>query len=123
MKGIGTDIVQVSRIRTTLEKQGDRFVSRILTEAEQAVYQQRNCPVNFVANRFAAKEAISKALGTGIASGIRFVDIEVLPNDRGAPTVTVFGEAAARLTELQATTIHISISDEKDYAVAFAVLV
>ncbi|TCS39812.1 holo-ACP synthase [Reinekea marinisedimentorum] len=123
MKGIGTDIVQVSRIRSSLEKQGERFVSRILTEAEQVVYAQRNKPANFVANRFAAKEAISKALGTGIAAGIRFTDIEVLPNERGAPRVALYGEAAARLTELQATDIHLSISDEKDYAVAFVVLI
>jgi holo-[acyl-carrier protein] synthase len=122
VKGIGTDIVQVSRIDRSLAQQRDRFIARILTAAEQAVYVRRNKPISFVASRFAAKEAVSKALGTGIAAGIRFVDIEILPNEQGAPVVSLYGKAAARFTELQATDIHISLSDEKEYAVAFVII-
>jgi holo-[acyl-carrier protein] synthase len=122
MLGIGTDIVQIARIKSTFEKQGDRFVSRLLTEDEQAVFQRRHLSIAFLANRFAAKEAISKALGTGIANGVRFRDIEVLSNDNGAPVVSLTGAAEERLLEQGGREIKVSISDERDYAVAFAVM-
>jgi holo-[acyl-carrier protein] synthase len=122
MLGIGTDIVQIARIKSTFEKQGVRFVTRLLTDEEQVVFKARHSPISFLANRFAAKEAISKALGTGIAGGVRFCDIEVLPNEHGAPTVYLMGAAKARLIEQGGQEVKVSISDERDYAVAFAVM-
>jgi holo-[acyl-carrier protein] synthase len=122
MKGIGTDIVQISRIKTVYDRQGERFVARILSSAEQQVFHQRHQAISFLANRFAGKEALAKALGTGIGQGVRFVDLEILPNAFGQPEVTLSGVALERLTALGATQAKISLSDEKDYAVAFAVL-
>ena len=122
VKGIGTDIVNVDRIKQVYSNQGERFVRRLLTGAEQQVFQQRKAAISYLANRFAAKEAIAKALGTGIAKGVRFTDIEVLPNDQGAPEVTLYGKAKERLLQLEASSVMLSLSDEKDYAVAFAVL-
>lgn len=123
MIGIGTDIVQIDRISGVLEKQSERFVQRILTEAEQQVYHERNASLTFLANRFAAKEAVSKALGTGIAGGIRFTDIEILPAASGEPQVTLHNKAQERFEALQATAVKISLSDEENYAVAFVVIV
>ncbi|EAR10336.1 holo-ACP synthase [Reinekea blandensis] len=123
MKGIGTDIVQISRIIGVYEQQSTRFIARILTDKEQVVFCERGESMNFLANRFAAKEAVSKALGTGIAGGIRFTDIEILPMSSGEPQVFLHGQALARLTDIGATEVRISLSDEEDYAVAFAVVV
>jgi len=122
MKGIGTDIVQIARITKVYEAQSDRFVHRILTSKEQEVFMLRKKSMTFLANRFAGKEALAKALGTGIAKGINFVDFEILPDDLGSPVVTLYGEAKVRLTAIGGVDVKISLSDEKDYAVAFAVI-
>lgn len=122
MLGLGTDIVQIARIQQTFAKQGERFVQRLLTDAEQAVFQQRRQSISFLANRFAAKEAIAKALGTGIAQGVSFNQIEILPNELGAPTVQLYGAAQQVLSQAGGTAIKVSISDERDYCVAFAVM-
>ncbi len=122
MKGIGTDIVQIDRIRQVFAKQHQRFVQRLLTDNEQVQFSARKQSMSYLANRFAAKEAISKALGTGIAKGIRFVDIEVLSTSSGAPVVNLYGEAAERLSAIGGNQVLISLSDEKDYAVAFAAI-
>jgi holo-[acyl-carrier protein] synthase len=120
---IGTDIVNIERIAQVLDKQGDRFLNRILTVAEREVYRQRGEPVKFLANRFAAKEAIAKALGTGIASGVTFQAIEILPDERGAPCARLYGVALETQRFLGASKVHISLADETDYVVAFAVIV
>lgn len=120
--GLGTDIVSMSRIKTVHEKQGDRFVARLLTDAEQAIYRSRKTPIAFLATRFAGKEAVSKALGTGIAKGLRFTDIEIIPNPLGQPHVNLSGEAKHRLEALGGSQVLISLSDEKDYAVAFVTI-
>jgi len=122
MKGIGTDIVQIARIKSVYDRQGERFVARILSSAEQEIFHQRHQSMTFLANRFAGKEALAKALGTGIGQGVRFVDLEIVPNALGQPQVTLSGAAYERLIALGATEAKISLSDEKDYAVAFAVL-
>jgi len=119
IRGIGTDIVDIERIQTVLERQGERFVQRILTSAEQAEYQRRGAPVKFLANRFAGKEAVAKALGTGIADGVTFQQIEILPGERGAPEVQLSGRAA----EIgKADQMLLSLTDERCSVVAFAVL-
>ena len=122
MKGIGTDIVQIDRIKKVYSKQGVRFVNRILTEKEQAVFDSRGQAIAFLANRYAAKEALAKSLGTGIADGVTFLDFEVLPNQHGKPIVSVCGRAEELLEAKGVTRVEISISDEQDYAVAFVVL-
>lgn len=119
IRGIGTDIVDIERIQAVLERQGERFVQRILTPAEQAEYQRRGAPVKFLANRFAGKEAVAKALGTGIADGVTFQQIEILPGKRGAPEVQLSGRAA----EIgQSDQLLLSLTDERRSVVAFAVL-
>jgi holo-[acyl-carrier protein] synthase len=120
--GIGTDLVAVARIRRLHDGHGDRFLSRILTEPERRQAENYHDPVAFLARRYAAKEAAVKALGTGIAAGVGFHDIEVLNDERGAPRITFGGEAARRAEALGANEAHVSISDEREYALAFVVL-
>lgn len=120
---IGTDIVNISRIEQVLARQGERFLSRILTLSEQEEYHRRGAPVKFLANRFAGKEAIAKALGTGIARGVTFQGIEILPDEHGAPCAQLYGVALDKQQTLGAARVCISLADEKDYVVAFAVIV
>jgi holo-[acyl-carrier protein] synthase len=122
VKGIGTDLLDQRRIEKVLQKQGLRFSQRILTPAEQAVWQEKDCPVNYLAKRFAAKEAIVKALGTGIAQGIGFQQIQVLTDSLGKPQVTLFDQALERARHLSGTEMQVSLSDEGEMILAFAVL-
>lgn len=119
--GIGTDIVQIDRIRKSLERRGDAFARRILTDAELAVFSERANKAAYLATRFAAKEAASKALGTGIGK-VSFHHIEVLNNDLGAPVMTFSGYAESLQKARNITAIHVSLSDEIDSALAFVVL-
>jgi holo-[acyl-carrier protein] synthase len=119
---IGTDIVEIQRIASALERQGDKFVQRILTESEMAEYQARGNSVAFLAKRFAAKEAIAKALGTGIGRGISFQHMVVSNNAEGAPQVELQANAAERLKQLGGTNVLLSLSDEKNYALAYVVI-
>lgn len=119
---IGTDIVEIQRIASALERQGDKFVQRILTESEIAEYQARGNSVAFLAKRFAAKEAIAKALGTGIGRGISFQHMVVSNNAEGAPQVELQANAAERLKQLGGTNVLLSLSDEKNTALAYVVI-
>jgi holo-[acyl-carrier protein] synthase len=119
---IGTDIVEIQRIANVLERQGDKFVQRILTESEIAEYQARGNSVAFLAKRFAAKEAIAKALGTGIGRGISFQHMIVSNNSEGAPQVELQANAAERLKQLGGSKVLLSLSDEKNYALAFVAI-
>ena len=119
---IGTDIVEIQRIASALERQGDKFVQRILTESEMAEYQARGNSVAFLAKRFAAKEAIAKALGTGIGRGISFQHMIVSNNSEGAPQVELQANAAERLKQLGGTNVLLSLSDEKNTALAYVVI-
>jgi holo-[acyl-carrier protein] synthase len=119
---IGTDIVEIQRIASALERQGDKFVQRILTESEIAEYQARGNSVAFLAKRFAAKEAIAKALGTGIGRGISFQHMIVSNNSDGAPQVQLQANAAERLKQLGGTNVLLSLSDEKNYALAYVAI-
>lgn len=120
--GIGTDIVSVKRIEDALERFGDRFLHRILTEAEVAEYAQSPVPARFLAKRFAAKEAFSKAFGTGISAEVGWHDVEVTHDTRGKPLIRASVELTARLTALNVCATHLSLSDETDQALAFAVI-
>ena len=119
--GIGTDIVQIERIRASLDRLGDAFARRILTDAEFNQFQESKQPVSFLAKRFAAKEAASKALGTGIGK-VSFQHLEVTNDEMGAPLFSFSGFAAELQQSKGITRLHLSLSDEKDSAIAFVVL-
>jgi holo-[acyl-carrier protein] synthase len=119
---IGTDIVEIKRIVDALERQGDKFVQRILTESEIAEFHERGNSVAFLAKRFAAKEAIAKALGTGIGRGISFQHMIVSNNADGAPQVELQENASDRLKQLDGTKVLLSLSDEKNYALAYVAI-
>ena len=120
--GIGTDIVEIARIAAILDRQGDALVKRILTVSEQFHYQASHQKPAFLAKRFAAKEAVAKALGTGIGSGISFQDMTISNDDKGAPSVTLSGGAAQVASEKSAQKVLLSIADEQKYAIAYALL-
>ncbi|KJS09760.1 MAG: ACP synthase [Gammaproteobacteria bacterium BRH_c0] len=119
--GIGTDMVKISRIESALDKRGERFAQRILSPTEFSHFQQAHSPACHLAKRFAAKEAVSKALGTGIGV-ISWHDIEVYNDGKGAPGVHFYGNAAQKMAQLGAARAWLSLSDEGDYALAFAVI-
>lgn len=120
--GIGTDIVEHARIHSLLVKYNDKFVQRILSEQEQVIYSQAKYPGSFLAKRFAAKEAVAKALGTGIGKELAFKEISVTNLANGQPVVTLQGKAHLCIASKGITQILISMSDEKDYSIAFAVI-
>ncbi|WP_260998830.1 holo-ACP synthase [Thalassolituus hydrocarboniclasticus] len=119
---IGTDLLDSSRIGQALERHGERFVQRILTPAEQTLYRSRANPLNFLAKQYAAKEALAKALGTGIAKGVGFQQLEILRDELGAPQVLLHAAAAERLQFLGGQRALVSLSDEGDWIQAFALL-
>jgi len=117
--GIGTDIVSIDRIQAMSEG----AVARVLTADEAAYCAKYPRAGERIAGRFAAKEAILKALGTGWGQGLGWDQLEILPDELGSPRVTLRGEAHRRMLALGASHCFITISHEKTYAVAFAVLV
>lgn len=120
--GIGVDIVEINRFQRMVERFGDRIAIRLLTPREFNQYQQRNNSLSFLASRFAAKEAASKALGTGITKGIGFHTIEVVSCESGKPDL-LFHDAALELVKLHRIERSLlSLSDEKHYAVAMVML-
>ena len=120
--GIGTDIVEIARIRASLAKFGERFAGKILGEAEMTRFNEAGDQGAWLARRFAAKEAAAKALGTGMRAGVHFGQIEIRHHKSGAPALVFSGHARARADALGVVQPHVSISDERDYAVAFVVL-
>ncbi|HEX6513501.1 MAG TPA: holo-ACP synthase [Chloroflexota bacterium] len=114
---VGVDVVEIPRIRQAAERFGGRFLDRVYTSAEQA-YCRGRAPQ--LAGRFAAKEAVSKALGTGIRH-IHWRNIEILPNKAGAPRVTLHGRAQQRFEALKLRSMEVSISHSRDNAVAVAI--
>lgn len=122
-KGVGTDLLDQRRIAKLIEKQGERFSIRILTPKELLLWSEKGCSVNFLAKRFAAKEAISKALGTGIAKGVGFQQMNILSDSLGKPIVELSGEALIRAKVLGAEEVLLSLTDEGEMILAFAVLI
>lgn len=120
--GIGTDIVMVSRIQRSLDRFGEKFAKRILHEAELTDWQNAKSPAHFLAKRFAAKEAVAKALGSGMRKGVTFRSIAVGHNASGKPEINVSNGAAKHATGLGVTRWHISLSDEQDHALAFVIV-
>ncbi len=120
--GIGTDIVEVSRIQASITQFGDDFSRRILADSEIESYMQSHIKARFLAKRFAAKEAFSKALGTGLRAPATFQNIAVSHDELGKPILVLAPELQALVDSKNITQTHISISDEKNLAAAFVVL-
>src|SRR5438093_4682547 len=114
---VGIDIIEIERIERALAKFGPRFLRRVYTQLEAAFCRGR---ASELAARFAAKEAVMKALGTG-ARGVAWREIEVLPNHRGKPLVYLHGRAKARAQRIGLTALDISMSHSREFAVAFVV--
>lgn len=124
--GIGNDLIDITRIQRTLERFGDRFIARIFTQIEQEKSNRRADPASSYAKRFAAKEACSKALGTGFRRGVFWRDMGVVNLKGGKPTMHLTGGAAARLEELtpdgMVVQIDISLTDEPPLAQATVII-
>jgi holo-[acyl-carrier protein] synthase len=120
--GIGTDIVSVKRIEDALYRFGDRFLHRVLCESEVAEYAQTTQPARFLAKRFAAKEAFSKAFGTGIGAEVNWHDVTISHDAHGKPIFVMSPALTERMAAKAITSSHVSISDESEYAVAFVVM-
>jgi holo-[acyl-carrier protein] synthase len=124
--GIGNDLIDIRRVERTLERFGDRFIARIFTQVEQEKSNRRVDPASSYAKRFAAKEACSKALGTGFRRGVFWRDMGVVNLKGGKPTMQLTGGAAARLEELtpdgMIAQIDISLTDEPPLAQATVII-
>ena len=124
--GIGTDLTDIRRIARTLERWGDRFVQRCFTEVEQAKSDRRRQRAASYAKRWAAKEACSKALGTGLRMGVNWREMGVVNLRTGQPTMLLTGGAAERLRGLipegMEARIHVTITDDGPYAQAFVMI-
>ena len=124
--GIGTDICDVRRIRDGLERHGDRFAAKILSEGEFATWQARSARwpergVRYLATRFSAKEAFSKAIGLGMRMPMTWRACEIAKLSSGAPTIVLHGELKDWF-EARKLSAHISVTDETDYAASFCVV-
>ncbi len=120
--GIGTDVVRLDRIEAAYARHGERFVARLLMPEEQAAFRAYKRPVRFLAMRFAAKEAIAKALGTGFAHGVWIRDMGIAANSWGRPEV-IWSERGRKVRDaLGAGEGHVTLTDEAGLVVAVAVL-
>lgn len=124
--GIGTDVCDVRRIEAVLARQGDRFAERVLGEAELAVWRRRASRwpqrgVRYLATRFSAKEAFSKAIGLGMRMPMTWRACEILNEASGRPVVVLHG-ALREWCEARGLRVHVSVSDESDYAASFVVV-
>ena len=119
--GIGTDICAVARMEHVHARYGERLARRLLTRTEQEEYARTSAPCRLLAKRFAAKEAFSKALGTGFRGPVALHSVGVNHDLHGKPLLE-FAPALAALMVAHRLRAHVSISDERDYAVAFVVL-
>ena len=124
--GIGTDLANIDRIRGVLARHGDRFRNRVFTETEQAKASRRKDEAGTYAKRWAAKEACSKALGTGLRMGIAWRDMSVSNLPSGQPVIEVTGWAQNRLDEItpddHQAIVHVSLTDDHPWAQAYVVI-
>jgi holo-[acyl-carrier protein] synthase len=124
--GIGTDVCDVRRIRASLERHGERFALKILSDAEFATWQQRSTRwpergVRYLATRFSAKEAFSKAVGMGMRMPMTWRHCEIAKAASGQPHIVLHGELKAWF-EARRLSAHVSVTDETDYAASFVVV-
>ena len=123
--GIGTDIVNIKRLEKTLKKNNANFKNRIFSKNEITYCEKKKKPSSYYAKRFAAKEALSKALGTGIRKGINFKDIEILNDNFGKPSINLKGSTAnflKRKIKKKKYFIYLSLSDDLPWAQATVVI-
>ena len=119
--GIGTDLVDISRIEKSYQQYNMNFAKRMLSPVELEKFSDVKHPVHYLAKRFAAKEAIVKALGTGFRDEVMLTGISILNDEQGAPFVEFEGKTKSYIENLGPVTIHISVSDEKNHCLAFAI--
>ena len=124
--GIGTDVCDIRRIRASLERHGDRFALKILSDAEFATFKARGArwpdrAVNYLATRFSAKEAFSKAIGLGMRTPMTWRHCEIAKATSGKPEIVLHGELKAWF-EARQLTAHVTVTDETDYAASFCVV-
>ena len=120
--GVGTDVVELSRIQATFERFGEHFVNRILMDEELELYRRSKQPIRFLAMRFAGKEATVKAMGTGFAHGVWLRDVGITNNKWGRPLV-ILSERGQRVCErLGIGNAHVSLTDDAGLVIAFAVV-
>jgi len=117
----GIDVIECERVAVVLARHGERFLERLLTDAERAYVRQKRNPLPHVAGRFAAKEAILKALGTGWRGGVAWRDMEILNDARGQPSAVLAGECARIAERLGIRQVLVSISHTSQLAIAMAV--
>lgn len=120
--GTGIDLIEVARIAASFEKFGERFVNRILVPAEIAYCLSHRAPAPFLAVRFSAKEAVSKAFGTGIGAELGWLDIEICRKETGEPYVVLHGKGQDFFERRNAKKLHISLTHTQQYAAATAIL-
>ncbi len=126
--GIGTDIVEISRIGESLQRFGEKFESRVFTVNEILIAKEKSnleMRINYYAKRFAAKEAFSKAIGLGIGRGVDFIDIEIINDEKGKPKIKLMNNARQFLQKhfgFDDFKIDLSLADTKDLAQAFVVI-
>lgn len=118
---LGIDLAEVSRVRDLLERYGERFKQRTFTEGERAYCDRNADPAMHFAVRFAAKEAVAKALGTGFADGVSWLDIEVLRAESGQPSIALHGGAAEKAAELGIAKILVTLTHTRETAAASVV--
>jgi holo-[acyl-carrier protein] synthase len=119
--GVGTDIVAIARLRQLFERHGERALEKLLAPVERVEFEQAKDPARFLAKRFAAKEAFGKALGIGVATPATLPNIAIVHDALGKPAFSYAPELEAFL-EQRGLSAHLSISDEKDQALAFVVM-
>jgi holo-[acyl-carrier protein] synthase len=120
--GTGVDVVEIARFRKVLERLKDRFILRVFTPAEQQFCNAHRDPAPHYAARFAAKEALFKALGTGWAKGVTWLDVEVLRERQDAPAMVLHGEAQRLSASMGTHRVHLSLSHSEQWAVAMVIL-
>lgn len=124
--GLGTDICDIRRIEKSIEKFGDKFLAKTFTEFERTYCDSKSGKASYYAKRFAAKEAVAKALSRGDTGALHWPDVEVRNDPSGRPTVRLYGSAKRRLEQNtpdgQHADVHLSLSDDYPYAVAFAII-
>lgn len=120
--GVGVDIILIKRMDNAIQRWGERFINRIFTEQEQKLCLSRANPVAHFSMRFAAKEAFSKALGTGMKRGIRWQDIEIYHEQGRRPMIRLHGRSKELSESLGIENVHVSLSDDTDYAIAMVIL-
>ena len=121
--GVGADIIEVERVRGVIERQGERFLSRVFTDEERAYCGSMKHPHKHYAARFAAKEAVAKCFSTGIGAELGWRSVSIYHGERHQPLVRLDAQAAVLLRQVGATHVHVTLSHTETVAMAVAVLV